>query len=89
MNIDATFWVAISFVLFLGTLIYLKVPQKLNSSMKEKIEEIKKELSEAEKLKEQTMNLLNEYEDKLGNASKESKQIINNANKSFDCSDRT
>ena len=29
MAIDATFWVAVSFVIFFGGLIYLKVPQKL------------------------------------------------------------
>ena len=29
MIIDATFWVAISFLIFVGVLIYLKVPQKI------------------------------------------------------------
>ena len=30
MTIDATFWVAISFIIFFVGLIYLKVPQKIN-----------------------------------------------------------
>ena len=30
MAIDATFWVAVSFIIFFGGLIYLKVPQKIN-----------------------------------------------------------
>ena len=30
MAIDATFWVAVSFVIFFGGLIYLKIPQKIN-----------------------------------------------------------
>jgi len=30
MAFDATFWVGVSFVLFFGGLIYLKVPQKIN-----------------------------------------------------------
>ena len=30
MIIDATFWVAVSFFIFFGILIYLKVPQKIN-----------------------------------------------------------
>ena len=81
MNIDATFWVAVSFILFFGILIYIKVPQKINLSLKEKIEEIKKELNEAEKLKEQTRNLLNEYEDKLNNAKNESDKILDIAKK--------
>ena len=33
MTIDATFWVAISFFIFIGVLIYLKVPQKINGSL--------------------------------------------------------
>ena len=28
MAIDATFWVAVSFLIFFGGLIYLKIPQK-------------------------------------------------------------
>jgi len=51
MTIDATFWVAISFFIFFGGLIYLKVPQKINFTLSNKINEIKKELDEAEKLK--------------------------------------
>ena len=42
MTIDATFWVAISFFIFFGLLIYLKVPQKVNNSLIGKISEIKK-----------------------------------------------
>ncbi len=49
MMIDATFWVAISFFIFLGLLIYLKLPQKINTSLTEKIDEIKKELNDARK----------------------------------------
>jgi F-type H+-transporting ATPase subunit b len=30
MAIDATFWVAVSFVIFFGGLIYLKIPNKIN-----------------------------------------------------------
>ena len=65
MNIDATFWVAISFFIFLGGLIYLKVPQKINDSLNGQINNIKKELDEAEKLKEEAKNLLSDYEGKI------------------------
>ena len=51
MNIDATFWVAVSFFIFFGGLIYLKLPQKINSSLVNQINDMKKELDEAEKLK--------------------------------------
>ena len=71
MTIDATFWVAISFFIFLGGLVYLKVPQKINDSLDSKINEIKKELEEAEKLKNESKNLLSEYENKIDKSKKQ------------------
>ena len=50
MIIDATFWVAISFIIFIGGLIYLKVPQKINNLMNNMIKDIKNEIDEAEKI---------------------------------------
>ena len=47
MVIDATFWVAISFVIFIGVLIYLKIPQKINDLMNNMINAIKSEIEEA------------------------------------------
>ena len=41
MIIDATFWVAISFFIFLGVLIYFKVPQKIIGALNENINSIK------------------------------------------------
>ena len=81
MNIDATFWVAISFFIFIGVLIYLKVPHKINASLTDKINEIKKELEEAEKLKEEAKNLLSDYENKIAKSQKESEKIIDVAKK--------
>ena len=81
MTIDATFWVAISFFIFCGALIYLKVPNKINNSLTEKVNEIKKEINEAEKLKEEAKNLLSDYENKIDKSKKESKEIINEAKK--------
>ena len=65
MNIDATFWVAVSFFIFFGVLVYLKVPQKINNSLTNEINEIKKELEEAEKLKKEARDLLGVYESKI------------------------
>ena len=79
MNIDATFWVAISFFIFLGVLVYLKVPQKINNFLTNRINEIKKELEEAEKLKKEARNLLGDYESKIAKSQKESKKIIDAA----------
>ena len=81
MTIDATFWVAISFFIFFGILIYLKVPQKINNSLINKINEIKKELNESEKLKIEAKNLLSNYENKIDKSKKETREIINLAKK--------
>ena len=81
MTIDATFWSAIAFFIFFGILIYLKIPQKINTSLVEKINEIKKELEEAEKLKNEAKNLLSNYEKKIDKSKKETKEIIDKAQK--------
>jgi len=81
MSIDATFWVAISFFIFIGGLIYLKVPQKINNSLADQIKSIKKELDEAEKLKVESKNLLSNYENKIDKSKKEAQEIINIAKK--------
>ena len=81
MTIDATFWVAISFFIFVAGLIYLKVPQKVNNSLINQINEIKKELNEAEKLKVEAKNLLSDYENKIDKSKKETQEIITIAKK--------
>ena len=81
MTIDATFWVAISFFIFIGGIIYLKVPQKVNNSLMNQINEMKRELAEAEKLKIEAKNLLSNYESKVDKSKKETQEIINLAKK--------
>ena len=81
MTIDATFWVAISFFIFFGILIYLRVPQKINNLLTDEINEIKKELNEAERLKFEAKNLLSNYENKIDKSKKETREIINSAKK--------
>ena len=81
MKIDATFWVAVSFFIFFGGLVYLKVPQKVNNLLDEKIKLIKNEIDEAEKLKNESKNLLSDYENKIDASKKETKEIISLAKK--------
>ena len=76
MIIDATFWVAISFFIFIAGLIYLKVPQKVNNSLTGQINQIKKELDDAETLKVEAKNLLSDYEGKIDKSKKETQEII-------------
>jgi len=79
MVIDATFWVAISFIIFVGGLIYLKVPQKISLILDDSINLIKNEIEEAEKIKNETKKLLSDSQIKIDNAQKESQEIIENA----------
>ena len=51
MVIDSTFWVAVSFLIFLGGLVYLKVPHKINKVLDALINDIKNEIDESEKLR--------------------------------------
>ncbi len=81
MTIDATFWVAVSFFIFLGGLVYLKVPQKINTALNNQIDQMKKELDEAKKLKIEAKNLLSDYENKIDKSKKETQKIINLAKK--------
>ena len=80
MIIDATFWVTISFFLFLGILVYFKIPQKIKISLEENITDIKKQINEAEKLKEDAKNILTEHEKKISNSKNEVLKMINIAN---------
>ena len=81
MNFDATFWVAVSFFLFVGVLLYFKVPQKIFTTLDESINKIKKDVEEAEKLKEEAKNILSDYEAKLDKSKVEIDLMIKNAQK--------
>ena len=76
MTFDATFWVAISFIIFIGILIYFKIPQKINAILEKLIFDIKKEIDESEKLRSETKNMLDEAQKKLDTADKEVNKIL-------------
>ena len=80
MTLDATFWVMISFFDFIGLLIYFQVPNKIRSALEENISNIKNQIEEANKLKEDAKNILTEHEKKISNSKTEVKQMINSAN---------
>ena len=79
MAFDATFWVAISFVIFFGALIYFKIPQNVNNLLSKMIMDIKNEIDESEKLRAESKKLLDEAQNKLDTANSETKKILNNA----------
>ena len=81
MVIDSTFWVAVSFVLFFGGLIYLKVPQKINEILNKLILDIKNEINESEKLRSEAKILLENAQNKLNSAQSVSDDILEQAKK--------
>jgi F-type H+-transporting ATPase subunit b len=84
MVIDSTFWVAVSFVIFFGALIYLKVPQKVNEILNKLISDIKNEINESEKLRTEAKTLLDKAQKKLDTAQTVSDEILEQAKRDSD-----
>ena len=84
MVIDSTFWVAVSFVLFFGGLIYLKVPHKINEILNKLISDIKNEIDESEKLRTEAKTLLDNAQKKLDTAHNVKNEILDQAKKDSD-----
>ena len=84
MVIDATFWVAVSFIIFFGGLIYLKIPQKINEILNKLISDIKNEIDESEKLRAEAKKLLDNAQQKLDTAQTVSNEILDQAKKDSD-----
>ena len=84
MVIDGSFWVAVSFLIFFGVLIYLKIPQKVNEILNKLILEIKDEIDESEKLRTEAKALLDNAQNKLNTAVNVKNEIIDQAKKDSD-----
>ena len=84
MAIDSTFWVAVSFFIFFGVLIYLKIPQKINEILNKIILDIKNEINESEKLRSEAKMLLDKAQKKLDTAQSVSNEILEQAKKDSD-----
>jgi F-type H+-transporting ATPase subunit b len=75
------FWVAVSFFLFVGGLIYLGVHKKVAAVLDARAAAIAKELDEAKRLREEAEKVLADYRRKQGDAVKETQAIISLAAK--------
>ena len=80
MNIDATFWVAVSFIIFIAILFYFKIPQKVQDILDETILKIQNQIEDAEKLKDEANNILSENEKKISSSKSEIKAMLDKAN---------
>ena len=78
---DATFWVAISFLLFIILILYKKVPKLVLNQIDNKISELKNKIDEAENLKSSSEKLLSNAQGKLEKSESENAEILKKAQK--------
>jgi len=76
MLMEAEFWVALGFFMFLALLGYVGVHRMIGKSLDERAGRIKAELDEAKKLKDDAAQLLADYRRKRGEAESEAQEII-------------
>lgn len=76
MELDATFWALIALVIFLGIVVYLKVPGQIGKALDARADKIRHELEEARKLREEAQELLAEYQRKRKAAEAEASDIV-------------
>jgi F-type H+-transporting ATPase subunit b len=77
--LEAEFWVAVSFVIFLGVLGYFGAHKWLVKAIDDRRHRIKAELDEARRLKEEAQALLVGYERKQQEVEREAQAIIASA----------
>lgn len=81
---DATFWATAALVVFIGLMFYLKIPAKITGMLDGRADDIRNELDEARKLREEAQALLAEYQRKRNDAEKEAEDIIESAKREAD-----
>ena len=81
MVIDGTFWVAVSFIIFILVLVYFKIPQKVNEILNKMNFDIKNEIDESERLRNESKILLDKAQSKLDSATIETNKITGQVKK--------
>ena len=76
---DTTFWVAISFTIFVLAIIFVKVPAMIGRALDARGESIATQLEEARKLREDAQALLASYERQQREAEDEAQGILDQA----------
>jgi len=71
-----TFWVAMSFLVFVGFIVWKKVPNMIAKSLDERADKIRAQLEEARALKEEAQSLLAQFQRKHRDARKEAEDMI-------------
>lgn len=74
--LDETFFAFLSLVIFLGIIVYLKVPGMMAKSLDDRADQIRNELAEAKRLREEAQHLLAEYQRKRKEAEADAANIV-------------
>jgi F-type H+-transporting ATPase subunit b len=77
--INAEFWVAVAFVVFVGFAIYMGLHRTILDALDQRAARIRAELDEAVRLKEEAQNLLAQYRRRHQEAEREAEGIIDSA----------
>lgn len=75
----ATFWAFIALLVFLGIVVYLKVPQKIAGLLDDRSAKIRSEIEEARRLREEAQSLLADYQRRRREAESEAEEIVDQA----------
>lgn len=73
---DATFWAFIGLLIFLGMMVYIKVPGMITKALDGRAEKVRDELEEARRLREEAQAVLADFRRKTQNADDEADAII-------------
>ncbi len=76
MAFDATFYALVGLILFLALVAYLKVPGMMGSQLDKRAANIREELDEAKRLREEAQALLAEYQQKRKEAEADAANIV-------------
>jgi F-type H+-transporting ATPase subunit b len=76
MAFDAAFWATVALFVFIGVVLYLKLPAMVTKLLDQRIKAIETELAEAERLRLEAKFLLEEYESKRASATTEAESIV-------------
>lgn len=76
---NTDFVVLIAFILFIGILVWFKVPTMIFGMLDKRADDIRSELDEARKLREEAQSLLASYERKQREATEQTERIVSHA----------
>jgi len=79
MTINAEFWVAVAFLIFVALMIYMGVHRRVLDALDQRSARIRAELDEALRLKQEAQKLVEEYRRKHQEAEREAETIVASA----------